>query len=231
MKIAVVRFPGSNCDHDLLHALKFRLKMDAEMVWWGKKNLDDYDAAFLAGGFSFGDYLRAGAIARFAPVMEGVAKLADSGKPVLGICNGFQILAEARLLPGALMHNKSMKFLCQDVFLKVEAANNVFTGKLHKGEVLSMPIAHMEGRYVADEATIKQLEAQDRVLLRYSQKDGSLSDDSNPNGSMGAIAGILSEKRNVAGLMPHPERVCEALLGGGEDGVKFFTSFIEGTKR
>jgi phosphoribosylformylglycinamidine synthase len=229
MKVAVIRFPGSNCDSDLFHALKFRMGLDAEYVWWGKKSLEGFDAAFLSGGFSFGDYLRAGAIARFTPVMEGVAQLAAAGKPVLGICNGFQILVEAKLLPGAFLHNTSMKFICDDVNLRVEAANNVFTGKLKKREVLSMPIAHMEGRYVADEATLKKLEADDRILLRYSAADGSLSNDTNPNGSAGAIAGVLSEKRNVAGMMPHPERACEKALGG-EDGLKFFKSLIDGIK-
>jgi len=229
MKVAVIRFPGSNCDADLFHALKFKVGVNAEYVWWGKKSLDEYGAAVLSGGFSFGDYLRAGAIARFTPVMEGVAHLAAAGKPVLGICNGFQILVESHLLPGAFLHNASHKFICSDVHLKVEAGANVFTGKLNKGDVLRMPIAHMEGRYVADEATIKKLEAEDRILLRYCAPDGSVNDGSNPNGSTNAIAGVLSEKRNVAGLMPHPERACEKILGG-EDGARFFKSMIEGMK-
>ncbi|MDH5510997.1 MAG: phosphoribosylformylglycinamidine synthase subunit PurQ [Nitrospinota bacterium] len=225
MKLAVIRFPGSNCDHDLLHALKFRLGYDVEYVWWGKKTLDGYDMAFLSGGFSFGDYLRAGAIATLTPVVAAVSEFAAKGKPVLGICNGFQILTEARLLPGALLHNSSMKFICDDVNVKVETANSPFTAKLPKGEVLSMPIAHMEGRYVANDDTIKKLEEEDRILLRYCNGDGVVDDGANPNGSINGIAGILSEKRNVAGLMPHPERACEKLLGG-EDGIKFFQSIV-----
>ncbi|MDH5756452.1 MAG: phosphoribosylformylglycinamidine synthase subunit PurQ [Nitrospinota bacterium] len=225
MKLAVIRFPGSNCDHDLLHALKYRLNLDVEYVWWGKKTLEGYDVALLSGGFSFGDYLRAGAIATLTPVMDAVKEFAETGKPVLGICNGFQILTEARLLPGALLHNSSMKFICEDVKVKVETTNSPFTSALSKGEVLTLPIAHMEGRYVADEVTMKRLEVEDRVLLRYCGKDGQSDEKTNPNGSMGHIAGVLSEKRNVAGLMPHPERACDMLLGG-EDGIKFFKSMV-----
>lgn len=226
MKFAIVEFPGSNCDDDCLHAVTHTLGQEASMVWHGSGSLDGCDVVILPGGFSYGDYLRAGAIARFSPVMKAVAEFARSGGPVLGICNGFQILTEAGLLPGALAQNASIKFVCKDTWLRVETAASFVTGGMKQGEVIRIPVAHMDGRYVADSDTIKALEDGDRVLLRYCDEAGNLTEQANPNGSVGSIAGVLSEGRNVAGMMPHPERVCEAPLGG-EDGLRIFRSILE----
>ncbi|MBI5814926.1 MAG: phosphoribosylformylglycinamidine synthase subunit PurQ [Nitrospinae bacterium] len=225
MKFAVIVFPGSNCDHDCYHALKHDLGVDVEFVWHTERSLDGYDMVTLPGGFSYGDYLRAGAIARFSPVMGAVERFAKRGGPVLGICNGFQILTEAGLLPGALAHNEHMKFICKDVHARVETSNSFATGGIEKGKVLRIPVAHMEGRYTAPDETLKKLLDEDRVLLRYCEKDGRVTGEANPNGSAMNIAGVLSEKRNVAGMMPHPERVCESALGG-TDGLAVFESII-----
>lgn len=225
MKFAVVEFPGSTCDHDMHYALRETLGQDAGYVWHESGSLDGFDVVVLPGGFSYGDYLRAGAIARFSPVMAAVAAFARRGGLVLGVCNGFQILTESGLLPGALMQNARMKFVCKDTYLKTQTTDAFVTRGLRKGEVLNIPVAHMEGRYVADESTLKRLEAEDRVLFRYCTCNGEVTEEANPNGSMGAIAGVLSEGRNVAGMMPHPERVCEESLGG-VDGKKIFESIL-----
>jgi phosphoribosylformylglycinamidine synthase len=225
MKTAVLVFPGSNCDHDCYHAVRHVLGREAQFVWHQDASLAGFDLVIVPGGFSYGDYLRPGAIAKFSPVMGALAKFAASGGLVLGICNGFQILTEAGLLPGALMLNSGMKFICRDTYLRVETSNSFVTGRMEKGKVISVPIAHMEGCYIADDDTIKQIEDDDRILLRYCGPDGGTGAESNPNGSIGSIAGVLSERRNVAGMMPHPERVVETALGG-VDGLLVFESIL-----
>jgi len=225
MKFAVIVFPGSNCDHDAYHAAKHVLGHDAEFVWHKESSLKGADVVILPGGFSYGDYLRTGAIAQFSPVMKAVAAFAASGGPVLGICNGFQVLCEAKLLPGALIRNKDLKFHCEHVRVRVEQTDTPFTLRATKGQVLRIPIAHGEGNYFADPETLEQLESSRRVVLRYCDDAGQLSDISNPNGSIHGIAGICNEQRNIVGLMPHPERACEATLGS-EDGLVFFESVV-----
>lgn len=225
MKTAVLVFPGSNCDHDCYHAVRHVLGREAEFVWHQQSSLDGFDLVIVPGGFSYGDYLRPGAIAKFSPVMGAVAKFAARGGLVLGICNGFQILTEAGLLPGALTLNSGMKFICRNTHLRVETSNSFVTGGIEKGKVINVPIAHMEGCYIADESTIKKLEDDDRVLLRYCGPDGKVAPEFNPNGSVSSIAGVLSEGRNVAGMMPHPERVMEKSLGG-VDGLLVFNSIL-----
>ena len=204
MKVGVIVFPGSNCDHDAWYAINENLHGRAEFIWHQSSNLRDMDAVLLPGGFSYGDYLRCGAIARFSPVMSAVKKFAADGGLVLGVCNGFQILVEAGLLPGALLRNQDLKFICRELRLRTETTNSPFTSKLEKGQTLRLPIAHGEGRYFADERTLDELEADDRVTFRYLD---------NPNGSARAIAGILNRERNVMGMMPHPERACDPLMG------------------
>jgi phosphoribosylformylglycinamidine synthase subunit PurQ / glutaminase len=216
MKFGVVVFPGSNCDHDAWFAASHNLGQQAEYIWHDATHLGDVDAVILPGGFAYGDYLRCGAIAKFSPVMRSVRKFAADGGLVLGICNGFQILVEAGLLPGALVRNRGLKFICKPVALRVETTNSPFTEKAIKGQRLVFPIAHGEGCYIADERTLDQLEADDRVALRYLD---------NPNGSMRDIAGILNESRNVMGLMPHPERATEPLMGSS-DGRVIFESMV-----
>jgi phosphoribosylformylglycinamidine synthase len=225
MKFAVIVFPGSNCDHDAYHAAKHVLGYDAEFVWHKESSLKGADVVLLPGGFSYGDYLRTGAIAQFSPVMKAVAAFAASGGPVLGICNGFQVLCEAKLLPGALIRNKDLKFHCEHVRVRVEQTDTPFTLRASKGQVLRIPIAHGEGNYFADPETLEQLESSRRIVLRYCDEAGQLSDISNPNGSVHGIAGICNEQRNIVGLMPHPERACEATLGS-EDGLVFFESVV-----
>jgi phosphoribosylformylglycinamidine synthase subunit PurQ / glutaminase len=204
MKVGVIVFPGSNCDHDAWYAINENLHGRAEFIWHQSSNLHDVDAVLLPGGFSYGDYLRCGAIARFSPVMNAVKKFAADGGLVLGVCNGFQILVEAGLLPGALLRNQDLKFICRELRLRTETTNSPFTSKLEKSQTLRLPIAHGEGRYFADERTLDELEAEDRVTFRYLD---------NPNGSTRAIAGILNRERNVMGMMPHPERACDPLMG------------------
>jgi len=217
MKFGVVVFPGSNCDHDCYHVLKNVLKKDVELIWHKDSDVSKYDCIVIPGGFSYGDYLRTGAIARFSPVMEAVTKHAEKGKLVLGICNGFQILLEAGLLPGAMLRNQSLQFVCKFVTLSVENTDSPFTKKAKKGEYLSIPVAHGEGNYFADAATITDLNKNGQVLLRYVD---------NPNGSLENIAGICNKKRNVFGLMPHPERASEAALGS-VDGLRIFESILQ----
>lgn len=222
MNVAVVTFPGSNCDYDLYKAAQ-QVGAEASFVWHRERGLDGYDAVLLPGGFSYGDYLRAGAIARMSPIMEDVVDFAKKGGPVLGICNGFQILCEAGLLPGALMHNASLKFASHDVFLRVERTDTLFTSDYRDGQILRIPIAHGEGNYEADEDTLSALEDSGRIVFRYVNRDGETTDDANPNGSWHNIAGITNEAGNVLGMMPHPERAMEPLLGS-TDGLGLFTS-------
>lgn len=207
MKVGVIVFPASNCDHDAWYAVHHNLGHEAEFIWHDSASLNNVDAVILPGGFSYGDYLRCGAIARFSPVMAAVRKFAAAGGPVLGICNGFQILVESHLLPGALLRNTGLKFVCREVSLRTETANSPFTHTLAKGQILHLPVAHGEGCYYADDRTLDELEADDRVAFRYLD---------NPNGSLRDIAGILSKERNVMGLMPHPERACDPLMGSIE---------------
>ena len=223
MRAAVVTFPGSNCDYDCYKALTDVLGAEAWFVWHRDRDLGDADVVFLPGGFSYGDYLRAGAIARFSPVMDSVIRFAKAGKPVVGICNGFQILCEAGLLPGALVRNDVLQFRGEDVRVRVENADTIFTSGYRPGQVLRLPIAHGEGNYVADEDTLDRLEAERRVVFRYVDAAGEPTAASNPNGSLRNIAGIINEAGNVMGLMPHPERVVESLLGGA-DGLPLFES-------
>ena len=226
MKFAVVVFPGSNCDHDAYHAAKHVLGQDAKFVWHKENSLGDADVVILPGGFSHGDYLRTGAIARFSPVMAAVREFADAGRPVLGVCNGFQILLECGLLPGAMLRNRDLKFHCEFVNVRVEQTNTPFTVLCSPGQVLKLPIAHGEGNYYAPPEVVKELEKNGRIVFRYSTPDGSVSDESNPNGSANGIAGICSEQRNVVGLMPHPERACELPMGSG-DGLILFESVVK----
>ncbi|HWA19750.1 MAG TPA: phosphoribosylformylglycinamidine synthase subunit PurQ [Devosia sp.] len=219
MKSAVVVFPASNCDRDAQTALKQLTGKDPHMVWHGESALPDVDLVVLPGGFSYGDYLRSGAMASQSAIMKAVKAHADRGGMVLGICNGFQVLTESHLLPGALMRNADLKFVCRPVAMTVEETQSAFTRKYRKGQVVHFPVAHGDGNYFADEATLDRLEGENRVVFRYANGD-------NPNGSARNIAGILNEKRNVLGLMPHPERVVDPLLGG-TDGKALFLSLIE----
>jgi len=225
MKFAVITFPGSNCDQDVYHVTSNVFQVATDMLWYEKrKDLSDYDTVILPGGFSYGDYLRSGAIARFSPVMEDVIEYARAGGLVLGICNGFQILMEAGLLPGAMKVNDSLKFVCRQVKIRVENKETAFTGSIKPGEVLEMPIAHREGNYYLDRAGLEQLEANNQIIFRY------LNQEENPNGSLANIAGICNRERNVLGLMPHPERAAEEILGSA-DGSKIFTSLLESLSR
>jgi phosphoribosylformylglycinamidine synthase I len=216
MKIGVVVFPGSNCDHDAYHVLKHVLGQEARFVWHKESDLSGLDAVVLPGGFSYGDYLRTGAIARFSPVMRAVTAFAARGGPVLGVCNGFQILQEAGLLPGAMLRNRGVKFLSQAVHIRVERTDTIASAGLTQGEVLTMPIAHGEGNFHLPEPELDRLEAEGRVVFRYTALDGRLDDAANVNGSARAIAGVCNEARNVVGLMPHPERASEPELGSAD---------------
>jgi phosphoribosylformylglycinamidine synthase subunit PurQ / glutaminase len=226
MKFGVLVFPGSNCDHDALNVLAEIARQPAVFLWHDSEDLQGVDAVVVPGGFAFGDYLRTGAIARFSPVMQSVKKFAMGGGLVLGICNGFQILTEAGLLPGALMRNAGLKYICKQVHLRTETADSPFTNQLAKGEVLQIPIGHMEGNYFCEPEELRRLEAEDRIAFRYSTPAGEITADSNPNGSLKNIAGILSEGRNVLGMMPHPDRSSEHLLGSA-DGSKIFSSMLQ----
>ena len=224
-RLAVIQFPGSNCDADVVWALSAVLGQQAELVWYEQSQLGGYDAVILPGGFAYGDYLRAGALAALAPVMPAVRGFAAAGGPVLGICNGFQVLLEAGLLPGAMRRNAGLKFICAPVRLKVENARTPFTCALSEGEQIELPIAHNEGNYYADAATLDQLEAGRQIVFRYVDAAGAASAAGNPNGALRNIAGICNRAGNVVGLMPHPERRCEELLGGS-DGLKIFGSLL-----
>jgi phosphoribosylformylglycinamidine synthase I len=226
MKFGVVVFPGSNCDHDAFYAISSILKKPVEFIWHQSQDLANCDAIILPGGFAYGDYLRTGAIARFSPVMKSVEKFAKSGGMVLGICNGFQILLEAGLLPGAMMRNSGLRYICRHVLIRVEQTDTPFTNAALQGQVLKIPIAHNDGNYNADEATLADLEKSRQILFRYTTPDGANDAAGNPNGSLHNIAGICNRERNVAGLMPHPERAVEWALDSA-DGLVIFKSLVE----
>jgi len=224
-KFGVVVFPGSNCDHDAFYALHKVLEYDVNFLWHKDTDLKESDVIILPGGFSYGDYLRTGAIARFSPIMNSVIDFANKGGYVIGICNGFQILLEAGLLPGALLQNISLKFICKDVYLSVENYESNFTKGIKDKIVLNLPIAHGDGNYFADENTLKELEANNQIILRYSSKDGNVSNEVNPNGSLKNIAGIINKNGNVLGMMPHPERSCNPILAK-TDGSLIFNALV-----
>jgi phosphoribosylformylglycinamidine synthase subunit PurQ / glutaminase len=233
MKFGVVQFPGSNCDDDALYAIGSVIGEPVDFIWHQSENLSGYDAILLPGGFSYGDYLRTGAIARFSPVMRALDRFAKSGGLVLGVCNGFQILLEAGLLPGAMLRNQGLRFLCRQVHIRVENTDTPFTCAARVGQVLKMPIAHMDGNYFCDPDTLAALERNRQILFRYARPDGSVDAndrESNPNGSLAAIAGLCNRERNVAGLMPHPERAAEPALGSA-DGLVILRSMAESLAR
>lgn len=229
MKFGIIVFPGSNCDHDCYHVTKDVLGHDAEFIWHKDTSLDGAGCLILPGGFSYGDYLRSGAMASCSPVMASVRKFASDGGLVIGICNGFQILQEAGLLPGALMRNQTLKFICRDVHVRVERNDSPFTSSCSVGDVLRIPIAHMDGNFFADDAMLGRLNNKRQILFRYCSGDGELGDDVNPNGSTEAIAGVTNDEGNVCGMMPHPERCSESVLGN-QDGIKIFESIISWIK-
>ena len=224
-KFGVVVFPGSNCDHDAYYSVKKVLGYEADFLWHKEKELKGSDVIILPGGFSYGDYLRTGAIARFSPIMDSVYKFAENGGVVIGICNGFQILLEIGLLPGVMIKNESLKFVCKDIYLNIENKENIFTKTIQQN-ILKIPIAHGDGNYFTDSETHKELESNDQILFRYVSSDGKVNQASNPNGSYMNIAGIMNKKKNVMGLMPHPERCCNPLLGN-TDGSQIFRSVAQ----
>ncbi|HXQ26444.1 MAG TPA: phosphoribosylformylglycinamidine synthase subunit PurQ [Candidatus Acidoferrales bacterium] len=233
MKFGVVVFPGSNCDDDAYHAIGSVIGQPVEFIWHQSEQVSGFDAIVLPGGFAFGDYLRTGAIARFSPVMKAVSRFARSGGLVLGICNGFQILLEAGLLPGAMTRNQGLRFLCRQVHVRVENTDTPFTCAARPGQILKMPIAHMEGNYFCDPATLAELERNKQIIFRYARPDGGVDEhdrEANPNGALAAIAGICNRERNVAGLMPHPERAVESALGS-TDGLVILRSMVESLSR
>ncbi len=225
MRFGVVIFPGSNCDYDSFYVLNNVIGVKTDFIWHKEKNLSDYDLIVLPGGFSYGDYLRSGAIARFSPVMKEVKNFAEKGGLVLGICNGFQVLLESGMLPGAMLRNKNLNFICKYINIKVENNKTPWTTAYKKGEVLKIPIAHADGNYYASDKVMEELKKDDRIVFRYSNETGDTSDEYNPNGSRFNIAGIINKKGNVLGMMPHPERASEKLLGS-EDGKKLFISVV-----
>lgn len=225
MKFGVIVFPGSNCDHDCLYTIVKNLGHEAEFIWHRETDIKNADCLILPGGFSYGDYLRSGAMAACSPVMDSVKTFAADGRLVIGICNGFQILQEAGLLPGALMRNDSLKFVCKDVFVRVERTDTPFTAACRVGEVMRIPVAHMDGNFTADKKQLQRLNEEGRVLFRYCSEDGDLQEDFNPNGSVDSVAGLISEMDNVCGMMPHPERCSEEILGNS-DGMKIFQSIV-----
>lgn len=223
--IGILVFPGSNCDHDAYHALSNIMDLSVEMIWHKESDIKNSDLIFIPGGFSYGDYLRSGAIARFSPIMESVIKFANEGGPVLGVCNGFQILLEAGLLPGAMLHNQDLRFVCKTAYIRTENSNTLFTRQLNEGQVLDLPVAHGEGNYFIDEDGLKELQDNDQIVFRYSDVNGNLTKESNFNGSTDHIAGICNQKGNVMGMMPHPERAVESLVSN-QDGLGIFSSMI-----
>lgn len=225
MKFGVVVFPGSNCDIDCYHALRDVMNQPTEYIWHKDRDLSEFDCIVLPGGFSYGDYLRCGAIARFSPVMDKVIEFADRGKPVIGICNGFQILTEAGLLPGTLLRNQNMKFICETISVKVENTATPFTNLCEEGQVLNIPIAHGDGNYFVDEGAFEEMWTNGQIVFRYCGPDGQVVEGRNPNGSLKNIAGVCNKKKNVLGMMPHPERCMERILNN-EDGVIIFKSII-----
>ncbi len=226
MRFGVAVYPGSNCDYDTYYVIRDILKKEVNFIDYRETDLSKYDCIVLPGGFSFGDYLRPGVIASHTPLTQALKEFAEKGKYVIGICNGFQILTESHLLPGALLPNIQGKFICKHQYIKVENNETVFTRKLNQGQVLKLPIAHHDGNYFIDEETIKDMEKNGQILFRYCNKDGNVDEKSNPNGSVGNIAGVCNKNKNVFGLMPHPERACESLLGS-VDGLLLLTSIIE----
>src|SRR5215510_7813466 len=226
MKFGVVVFPGSNCDHDAYHVISKVIGQPVEFIWHRNPSVGDCDAIILPGGFSYGDYLRTGAIARFSPVMTAVKEFAGRGGIVMGICNGFQILCEAGLLPGALMRNRNLKFICEHINMRVETTDTPFTSLCQRGQVISAPIAHGDGNYFCDAETLAELKRENRIVFRYSDANGAITDEANPNGSLENIAGIINREGNVLGLMPHPERASESALGSS-DGRALFLSLAE----
>lgn len=233
-RVAVIVFPGTNCDLDTHQVLSSILKLDSRLIWHKSvESLDNYDAVILPGGFSYGDHLRAGVIAAFSPAMKEVKKAAKQGKPILGICNGFQILTEAELLPGALLRNKSLKFICKWVKIRVDSVNTAFTNLCNKGQILDIPIAHNEGRYFIDEEGLKMLKKNEQIVFTYVDEFGEANEDANPNGSIANIAGVCNEERNIVGLMPHPERASEEILSpyGDNDGLLIFRSMINSIEK
>ncbi|NGP87520.1 phosphoribosylformylglycinamidine synthase subunit PurQ [Fodinibius halophilus] len=221
----VIVFPGSNCDHDAYHALAHVMNANTKFLWHKDTDLSDIDFLLVPGGFSYGDYLRSGAIARFSPIMQSVVDFVEQGRPVLGICNGFQILLEAGLLPGAMLHNEELRFVCKQTHLRCETSDTLFTRNIEEGEVLQVPVAHGEGNYFTDEDQLKALQDNDQVVFRYSDADGNVTEEANFNGSVDNIAGICNKNRNVLGMMPHPERAVEKLIGS-DDGKKIFESVL-----
>ncbi|MGF1670450.1 MAG: phosphoribosylformylglycinamidine synthase subunit PurQ [Balneolaceae bacterium] len=225
-KIGVVVFPGSNCDHDAYHAMKHVMGVETKFLWHNDTDLSGIDLLIIPGGFSYGDYLRSGAIARFSPIMREVITYANEGRPLLGICNGFQILLESHLLPGAMMHNEKLRFVCKDVYIRTESNSSFFSKGLSVGEVLHLPVSHGEGNYFIDKDGLEKLKDNDQVIFRYCNANGELSEESNFNGSIDAIAGICNDQKNILGMMPHPERAMEKILGK-EDGKRFFKTIFE----
>jgi phosphoribosylformylglycinamidine synthase len=223
MKFGVIVFPGSNCDHDAYHVISKHVGQPVSFIWHRETDLSDYDALIIPGGFSYGDYLRVGALASFSPVMSSVQEFARRGGLVLGICNGFQILCEAGLLPGALIRNRDLHFVCEHVRVRVENSATPFTNELTRGQILSLPVAHADGNYTCDDETLAELRREDRIIFRYCDAEGNITDEANPNGARDNIAGICNRERTVLGLMPHPERACEDLLGSS-DGRGLFHS-------
>jgi phosphoribosylformylglycinamidine synthase len=226
MKFGVVIFPGSNCDHDCYYVIESVIRKPVEFVWHQETSLEGFDAVILPGGFAYGDYLRTGALARFSPVMAAVKDFSLKGGLVIGICNGFQILTESGLLPGALLRNVGMKYVCKFLHLRTETSNTPFTNVLTRGQLLHIPVGHGEGNYFADAETLKKIEANDQVVFRYAAPDGQITPEANPNGSLNNIAGIVNEQRNVLGMMPHPDRSSESLLGS-TDGTLIFESIVQ----
>jgi phosphoribosylformylglycinamidine synthase len=230
VKVGVIVFPGSNCDHDAYYVLKHVIRQEVVFLWHQDRDLQDVEAIIVPGGFSYGDYLRCGALAKFSPIMDSLQIHAAAGGPVLGICNGFQILQEAGLLPGALLRNANLKFLCQDVYLRVEQTDTPFTFDLNKDEILRIPIAHNDGSFFLPAKQLEDLENSGQVIFRYVDSDGKSSVTGNPNGSINSIAGIVNSQRNVIGMMPHPERASESILGSN-DGLNIIQSMIRSLDR
>jgi len=224
-KFGVIVFPGSNCDHDAYHALAHVMNAQTKFLWHKDTDLSDIDFLLIPGGFSYGDYLRSGAIARFSPIMQSVIEFAEQGRPVLGVCNGFQILLEAGLLPGAMMHNQELRFVCKQTYIRCETSDTLFTRNIAEGQVLQVPVAHGEGNYFTDPDQLKDLQDNDQVVFRYCDKNGQATEEANFNGSIDNIAGICNSQRNVLGMMPHPERAVEEILGSA-DGKHIFESVL-----
>jgi phosphoribosylformylglycinamidine synthase subunit PurQ / glutaminase len=225
----VVVFPGSNCDHDAYYVLKKIMDCEVRFIWHQETSLENIDVVILPGGFSYGDYLRSGAIARYSPIMTEVIKFGNNGGRIIGICNGFQILLESGLLPGAMLHNESLKFVCKKVFLNVRTNDSIFSSECISNEVLEIPVAHGEGNYFANDDIIKDLQDNDQIIFKYCDKSGNITEESNPNGALYNIAGITNKKRNILGMIPHPERASDPILGM-TDGIKIFNSIINSFK-